>query len=74
MKEYLRMVRWVMNQFLKEKVIQVALGQNRHANSPATLALSITEEVPWIIKVELITKPSINAAASVSMVITSKPC
>ena len=74
MKEYLRMVRWVMNQFLKEKVIQVALGQNRHANSPATLALSQTKEVPWIIKVELITEPSINAVAGVSMVITSKPC
>ena len=38
-----------MNQFLKEKVIQVARGQNRHADSLATLASSMTEEVPRII-------------------------
>ena len=38
MMEYLWVVRQVMNQFLKAKVIQVARGQNRHANSLATLA------------------------------------
>ena len=54
MKEYLQVVRQVMSQFTKAKVIQVARGQNRHANSLATLASSMTEDVPRIIKVELI--------------------
>ena len=48
MKEYLQMVRQVMSRFLKAKVLQVAWGQNRHAGSLATLASSITEEVPQI--------------------------
>ena len=32
------------------------------------------EEVTWIIKVELVAKPSINAAVGVSMVAMFKPC
>ena len=74
MMEYLWVVRQVMNQFLKAKVIQVAKGQNRHANSLATLASSLTEEVPRLIKVELVAKPSINVGVGVSVVATSKPC
>jgi len=48
--EYLRLVRQVMNQFLKPKVVQVARGQNRHVDSLATLASSLTEEVPRLLK------------------------
>ena len=63
-----------MNQFLKEKVIQVARGQNRHADSLATLASSMTEEVPRIIYVELIAEPCINATIGVLTVITPESC
>ena len=74
MKEYLWLVKQVMSQFTKAKVVQVAQGQNKHADSLATLASSVTEDVPWIIKVELIAEPSINTAISVAMVSTSEPC
>jgi len=67
-------VRQVISQFLQAEVIQVAQRQNRHADSLATLALSMTEEVPWLIKVELVVEPSINAAVGVSMVMMSEPC
>ena len=63
-----------MNQFIKAKVIQVARGQNRHANSLATLASSMTEDVLRIIKVELISQPSIDAIIGVAMVSTSGTC
>ena len=33
MKDYLRVVRQVMSQFLKAKVVQVARKQNRHARA-----------------------------------------
>ena len=39
------MVRQVMSEFLKEKMAQVAQGQNRHADSLATLASSMIEDV-----------------------------
>ena len=52
----------------------MARGQNRHANSLATLASSLTEEVPWLIKVELVAKPSINVGVGVSVVAISKLC
>ena len=43
-------------------------AQNRHADSLATLASSMTEEVPRLIKVELIMEPSISVANNVSTV------
>ena len=51
----------------------MASGQNRHADSLATLVSSMTEDVPRIIKVELIAKPSINAAIGVIVVLASGP-
>ncbi|XP_075665088.1 uncharacterized protein LOC142634694 [Castanea sativa] len=42
-------------------VNQVAKGQYRYADSLATLASSLIEEVPRLIKVELVAEPSINA-------------
>ena len=81
MKEYLRMVKQVMGKFCMAKVVQVARGQNRHADSLATLALAMTEDVPRIIKVEPITEPSITtvtdigvAGISVTAVTTAEPC
>ena len=63
------------------KVVQVARRQNRHTNSLATLASAMTEDVPWIIKVELITEPSINtvidvgiAGINVTAISTAEPC
>ena len=35
--EYLWLVRQIINQFLKVKVVQVVRGQNRHVNSLASL-------------------------------------
>ena len=51
MKEYLRVTKQVMSQFTKAKVVQVAWRQNRCTDSLATLASSMTEDVPRIIKV-----------------------
>lgn len=74
MKEYLLVVKQVMSQFTKAKVVQVARGQNRHANSLTTLVSSMTEDVPRIIKVELIVQSSIDAAIGVVVVSTFGPC
>ena len=46
----------------------MAQGQNRHTDSLATLASSMTEDVPWIIKVELLVEPSISATIGVTVV------
>ena len=45
MKEYLRVVKQVMGKFCTAKVVQVARGQNRHADSLATLVSAMTEDV-----------------------------
>ena len=74
MMEYLQLVKQTMNQFLKAKVVQVARGQNRHANFLATLASSLTEEVPQLIKVELVAEPSIDARVGVLVVAIAEPC
>ena len=71
MMEYLRLLRQIMSQFLKANVAQVARGQNRYANSLATLGSSLTEEVPRLIKVEMVAKPSINAGVGVSVIAIS---
>ena len=63
-----------MFQFPKVKVVQVARGQNRYANSLATLASSLTKEVPRLIKVELVAEPSIDARIGVSEVAISESC
>ena len=60
MKAYLELVKQTISNFCTVKVIQVARAQNRHVDSLATLASSITEEIPRLIRVELIPKPSIK--------------
>ena len=57
-----------MGKFCMAKVVQVAWGQNRHTDSSATLASAMTEDIPWIIKVELIIEPSKNTITDVSVV------
>ena len=71
---YLRLVKQIMNQFHKVKVVQIARGQNRHTDSLATLVSSLTEEVPQLIKVEVVAEPSIDARITVSVVVVSEPC
>ena len=63
------------------KVAQVGRAQNRHVDSLATLASSMTEEVPRLIKVELIRESSISiadnaimAGVDVAMISTTRPC
>ena len=56
-------------------------AQNRHADSLVMLASSMIEEVPRLIKVELIMEPSISVADNVStvrvdvaMISATRPC
>ena len=74
MKEYLRVVKQVTSQFTKLKVIQITQGKNRYADSLATLASSMIEDVPRMIKVELIPHLSIDTAVGVVEVSTPEPC
>ncbi|XP_030940280.1 uncharacterized protein LOC115965249 [Quercus lobata] len=60
MKEYLRAAMRIINKFRTVKVAQVGRAQNRHTDSLATLTSLMTEEVPRLIKVELIREPSIS--------------
>ena len=55
-------------------MVQVARGQNWCADSLATLESSLIEEVPQLIKVELVAQPSIDAGVGVSIVEISEPC
>ena len=63
MKEHLKVVKQVMGKFCTANVTQVTRGRNRHADSLATLASAMTEDIPQLIKVELITEPSICTTA-----------
>ena len=45
----------------------MAWEQNRHTDSLAMLASSVVEEVPQLIKVDLIVESSINAAIGVAV-------
>ena len=81
MKEYLQVVKQVMGKFCTTKVTQVARGQNRHADSLATLASAMTENVPRLIKLELVTEPSIGTAiddvvagVGITVISTIAPC
>ena len=81
MKEYLQVVKQVMGKFCTTRVTQVARGQNRQADSLATLASAMTEGVPLLIKVELITKLSISTTTDggftrvcVTVILATKLC
>ena len=72
--EYLQLVKRTMSQFQEVNVIQIVRGLNRHVDSLATLASLLTEEVPSLIKVEVVKEPSIDVRVNVSNVRVSKPC
>ena len=46
MKEYLRVVRQIIEKFCITNVTQIVWGRNRHADSLATLASAMTEDIP----------------------------
>ncbi|XP_075669634.1 uncharacterized protein LOC142639317 [Castanea sativa] len=72
--EYLRLVKQTMDRFLNVRVVQVARGQNRHADFLAILASSLTKEVPRLIKVELVAESRVNARIVISLIIAAEPC
>ena len=72
--EYLQLVKRTMSQFQEVNVIQIVRGLNRHVDSLATLASLLTEEVPSLIKVEVVKERSIDVRVNVSNVRVSKPC
>ena len=63
MKEYLRVVKQIIGKFYMANVTQVTREKNRHVDSLATLASEMMEDIPRLIKVELITKLSIGTTA-----------
>ena len=46
MKEYLRVVKQIIGKFCTTNVTQIVRGRNRHADSLATLASAMTEDIP----------------------------
>ena len=72
--DYLRLVKQTMSLFQKVRLIQIGRTQNKHADSLATLASSLTEEVQRLIKVEVVKESSINVKVNISIVMVSKPC
>ena len=62
-----------MSKFCTAKVAQVPWGQDRHAYSLAMLASSMMEDVPQLIKVELIEELSIDTAVGVDVVVIRQP-
>ena len=81
MEAYLSAAKQIISKFGTVKVAQVGRAQNRHADSLATLASSTIEEIPRLIKVELIREPSIGmedncnpVGVEVAMVSITDPC
>ena len=81
MEAYLSAAKQIISKFGTVKVAQVGRAQNRHADSLATLASSTIEEIPRLIKVELIREPSIGmednynpVGVEVAVVSKTNPC
>ncbi|XP_075653974.1 uncharacterized protein LOC142624325 [Castanea sativa] len=72
--EYLRLVKQMMSNFVTVKIEHIAQGQNRHADSLVTLASLIADEVPQLIRVELVSEPSITTRALILQVIEVEKC
>ena len=72
--DYLWLVKQTMSLFQKVRLIQITRGQNRHVDSLATLASSLTKEVPQLIRVEVVKEPSIDVKVNVLTVMVSKLC
>ncbi|XP_065622758.1 uncharacterized protein LOC112030837 [Quercus suber] len=67
MKAYLCTTKMIISKFVSVKVSQVGRAQNRHADSLATLASSSIENVPRLIRVELVAEPSIQVPDEVGI-------
>nr|XP_023892690.1 uncharacterized protein LOC112004688 [Quercus suber] len=67
MKVYLHVAKQIMGEFVTVKISQVGLVQNRHVNSLAALASSNIEDVPRMIRVELIAEPSIQVSDDIAI-------
>ncbi|XP_075659130.1 uncharacterized protein LOC142629010 [Castanea sativa] len=72
--EYLRLVKQTICNFSNVKIERVAWGQNQHADSLATLASSVADMVPRLIRVELVAEPSITAKAPIAQVTIAERC
>ena len=66
--DYLRLVKQTMSLFQKVRLIQIGRKHNRHADSLATLASLLTEEVRRLIKVEVVKESSIDVKVNISIV------
>ena len=55
------------------RLVQISRGQNRHVDSLATLASSLTDEVPPQIKVEVVKEPNIDPKVNVLVVASFEP-
>ena len=55
------------------RLVQISRGQNRHVDSLATLASSLTDEVPRLIKVEVVKEPSIDPKVNGLVVASFEP-
>lgn len=73
MVDYLKLVKQMMSKFQKMKLVKISEGQNKHADSLATLASSLANEVPRLIKVEVVKEPSINPKVNVSTIALCEP-
>lgn len=71
--DYLKLVKQMVSKFQKIKIVQIIRGQNKHADSLATLASTLAEEIPWLIKVEVVQEPSIDPKVNISVVLFPKP-
>ena len=69
MKQYLQVVKQVMSKFHMASVSQIPRGQNKHADSLATLVSLVMKDVPQIIKVEFLEERSIDTVASVDIMV-----
>lgn len=71
--DYLKLVKQMVSKFQKIKIVQIIRGQNKQADSLATLASTLAEEIPRLIKVEVVQEPSIDPKVNISVVLFPKP-
>lgn len=71
--DYLKLVKQMVSKFQKIKIVQIIRGQNKHFDSLATLASTLAEEIPRLIKVEVVQEPSIDPKVNISVVLFPKP-
>ena len=56
------------SKFRRVKIVQITQGQNRYADSLAMLTSLLADEIPQLIKVEVVHDPSIDSKVGVSTV------